>query len=102
MRDATKLDLGSLYLDERGDQAEKSITRSLLDNGFYGSRIHRRLEYDSRTQQVHIHFEVETGPRARFGPPAFTGDLQETPAKLIRSEPLARMAGMAVRSPIIA
>jgi outer membrane protein assembly complex protein YaeT len=85
MRDATKLDLGSLYFDERGEQAGKSITRSLLDNGFYNSRVRRRLEYGSRTQQVHIHFEVETGPRARFGPPAFTGDLQRTPAKLIRT-----------------
>ncbi len=85
MRDATKLDLGSLYLDSRGEQAEKSITGSLLDNGFYHSRVRRRLEYDSRTQQVNIHFEVETGPRAHFAPPVFTGDLQRTPDKLLRT-----------------
>jgi outer membrane protein insertion porin family len=85
LRDAAKLDLGSLYLDERGEEAEKNITRSLIDNGFYNSRIHHYLEHDPRTQQVHIHFEVETGRRARFGPPVFKGDLQRTPAKLIRA-----------------
>ncbi len=85
LRDAAKLDLGSLYLDERGTEADRNITRSLLDNGFYESRVQRRLEYDSRTQQVHIHFEVATGPRARFGSPVFTGDLQRPPDKLVRA-----------------
>ncbi len=85
LRDAAKLDLGSLYLEERGKQAENNITRELLDNGFYSSRVQRRLEYDARTQQVHIHFDVETGRRARFGVPVFTGDLQQTPAKLLKT-----------------
>jgi outer membrane protein assembly complex protein YaeT len=85
LRDSAKLDLGSLYLDEHGDQAESNITRSLMDNGFYNSHVQRRLEHDPRTQQVHIHFDVITGSRAKFGPPIFTGDLQQTPSKLTRT-----------------
>ena len=84
MRDAAKLDLGSLYLEERGQEAERNIARSLFDNGFYNHRIQRRLEYDPRTQQVNIHFDVTTGPRARFEAPVFTGDLQRPAGKLVR------------------
>jgi outer membrane protein insertion porin family len=85
LQNATKLALGELYLQEKSDQAVANLTQSLRANGFYQFHVQPRLDYDSRTQQVNISFQVESGPRVSLAPPILRGDLKLPEAKIVRA-----------------
>jgi outer membrane protein assembly complex protein YaeT len=78
---AARLDLGSPF--DRADlvAATENIRRTLANHGYFEPRIRHRLEYDPRTQQVNIVFEIDRGPRARYASPEIRGD----PARSLRS-----------------
>src|SRR5262249_56590868 len=64
-------------------QAEIGLRKLLVDNGYFEHQLQPRIEYDARTQQAHVHFIVESGPRARYRTPVVRGNLKMAVAKII-------------------
>ncbi len=80
---ATGLDLGQPFREEDLQPATTGLNLILTDNGFYQHHIQPRIEYDSQTQQAHVHFEIDSGPRARYREPELNGTLELEPAEII-------------------
>jgi len=70
---AARLDLGTLYTRENLDQALRNIAGTLHEDGFFEPSITPRFEHDAATQQVHIHFDIDPGKRARYSRPIIEG-----------------------------
>lgn len=71
---ATRLELGTLYTEEGLKQAIQNLEEVLRNNGFYHSRIAPEFEHDPVTQQVRIHFVIDSGERARYTAPEIKGN----------------------------
>ena len=80
---ATDLDLGQPYTDAKLQQGIDNQQRLLESNGLYGAQIHPVFAYDSQYQQVHVRFNVNSGPRARLTAPRLQGDLKMDPDRII-------------------
>jgi outer membrane protein insertion porin family len=89
---AARLELGAPYTASGIQTAIESQRRLLEGNGLYSSTITPKLDFqtDAAYQQVNIHFEVDSGRRARFGQPEFLGDLKLDPAKLLAATKFRR------------
>jgi outer membrane protein assembly complex protein YaeT len=83
LENATQLDLGQPYTDAKLQLAIEGQRRLLESNGLYRPAIRPVFDYDSQYQQVHIRFEVDSGPRARFTSPTLHGDLKMDPTRII-------------------
>src|SRR5579863_692030 len=83
MTNATRLDLGQPFREENMAQAEAGLQRLLVDDGYYESRMQQRIDYDPKTQQAHVHFMVDSGPRASYRAPVLKGDLKLAVEKII-------------------
>jgi len=83
MAGATRLELGQPFHEEDMAQAEIGLRKLLVDNGYFEHQLQPRIEYDARTQQAHVHFIVESGPRARYRTPVVRGNLKMAVAKII-------------------
>jgi len=64
---ATKLELGQLFLAEKVEAGKESLRRLLGENGFHQVSIEADSNARSDTQQIDIVYQVQTGERARFG-----------------------------------
>ncbi|MCY4189592.1 MAG: BamA/TamA family outer membrane protein [Bryobacterales bacterium] len=64
---ATKLDLGTIYTEEKLGSAISSLRALLGEYGFREAAITPSLLHDAESQQVHIDLQVESGRRARIG-----------------------------------
>ena len=83
MANATRLDLGQPFREEDVSQAETGVRRLLVVDGYHENQIQPRIDYDARTQQAHIHFVVDSGPRARYHTPVVIGNLKMAAAEII-------------------
>ena len=83
MANATRLDLGQPFHEENLDQAQAGVRRLLVANGYYENQFQPRIDYDARTQQAHIHFIIDSGPRARYRTPEVLGNLKMAVDKII-------------------
>lgn len=83
LSNATRLELGQPYSDEKAQQGVEGARNLLEANGYYESSIQPRFYYDQAHQQVHLRFEIDSGKRARFAPPVIAGDLKVPPEKII-------------------
>ena len=83
MVSATRLTLGQPFREDNLGQAEQGARALLVADGYYENRIHSRIEYDPGTQQAHVHFIVESGPRAKYRTPALLGELQMAVEKIV-------------------
>ncbi len=79
---ATRLELGQPYTTSKLDAAIMGQRRMLEGNGLYQSNIHPVFNYDNDHQQVNLSFEIDSGRRAHFAPPQFTGDLKVPVARV--------------------
>lgn len=82
---ATRLDLGAPFDREDLPAAIENLRRALATHGFLEPRVQHRLEYDPRTQQVQIFFEIVRGPRARYAPPEVTGSPERTAREILKT-----------------
>jgi outer membrane protein insertion porin family len=85
IENATQLDLGTPYNEQKAEQAVAGARRLLESNGLYRPRIHRVFDYDAAHQQVNFRLQVDSGPRARFTTPVFRGDPKMAPDRLVRA-----------------
>ncbi len=81
---ATNLNLGEQYVPSDTERAVKNLVEVLKSNGFYGPKVSTKFDRQPRYEQINIHFDVDPGERAYFGTPVFSGDLLESPEKLLR------------------
>jgi outer membrane protein insertion porin family len=70
---ASKLNLGEQFTEEKIKSGMEGMQRSLQDGGFYQAGIKPFYEWDSRTQQVKVLFAVDHGKPARVGRVSVTG-----------------------------
>jgi outer membrane protein assembly complex protein YaeT len=83
LENAARLDLGTLYTDDKLKQAVAGIERLLVSNGLYHNAVKPELKYDRSTQLVNIQFLVDGGDRARYSEPTLQGDLKAPYEKLL-------------------
>jgi outer membrane protein insertion porin family len=83
LESVTRLYLGQPYTDSKLSDALSSERRLLDDNGLYRGKIQSVLDWDHQYQQVNVHFDVQAGRRAHFGPPVFIGDLKMDTSRLL-------------------
>ncbi|MBV9746504.1 MAG: BamA/TamA family outer membrane protein, partial [Acidobacteriia bacterium] len=83
LEDASQLDLGQPYSDDKITQALAGQNRLLENNGLYRPHIQHVFDYDPAHQQINVRFQVDSGPRARFTTPVLEGDLKMDQGKVL-------------------
>jgi outer membrane protein assembly complex protein YaeT len=82
---STRLELGAPYAEEDVAQAVRNLENVLRNNGFNESHVQPEVERDPATQQVRIHFRIESGDRARYTTPEVTGHPDRAPREIART-----------------
>jgi outer membrane protein insertion porin family len=70
---ASKLNLGEQFTEEKIRAGIEAMQRTLRENGYYQATIKPFYEWDSHNQQVKVQFVVERGAQARVGVVNVTG-----------------------------
>lgn len=83
LNNETKLQFGNLYTKPQGQLAVASIQNLLRENGYFRADVQLRENPDPSTGNIDLRFDATTGKRARFSQPAFLGQTQFTPEKLV-------------------
>ena len=81
---ASKLQLGERFSQEKLKRALENIRLLMQENGFYKARVTAESTSDVTTQQVNVLFHVTAGPQARVGEVKVTGTSNLTPAEVQR------------------
>ncbi|HEX3878331.1 MAG TPA: POTRA domain-containing protein [Bryobacteraceae bacterium] len=82
---AGNLDLGQPYTEPKLHEAEAAQQRLMELNGLFRPTLHPVFEWDDSDQQVNIHFEIDSGPRAHFAQPVITGDMKVSFERILKS-----------------
>ena len=87
LQNATGLNLGEPYTEEKVARAVRAQQRLLEANGLYHAELRPIFDWESTReyQQVNIRFEVASGPRARFATPVLTGDLKTDQERILKA-----------------
>jgi outer membrane protein insertion porin family len=81
---AAKLELGREFNDGDLKQATENIEERLRGNGLYQARVSTRVERNADTEEAQIHFDLDTGDRARFDGVMLSGKFVKSTASIIR------------------
>ncbi len=81
-----QLDLapGDVFVHERYQHAKKRLEQKLANRGFAHARVGGRVEVDREQRSVRIEFQVDAGPRVRFGSTSISG-LERLPESSVRT-----------------
>ncbi len=79
---ASKLQLGELFTQEKIGGALSSIKLLMEQNGYYQSHISDEQQPQPQTQQMNIVFHIAAGPHARVGRITVTGAAGFSPAQI--------------------
>ncbi len=90
LANAGSLDLGQPYTEAKLQDAEAAQRRLMELNGLFRPDLQPVFEWDDAHQQVSVRFEVDSGRRARFGPPHVTGDLKMEMDRILKALKLRR------------
>lgn len=90
LENAAGLDLGQPYTSLKLQEAVAGQQRLLESNGLFQSQIKPAFEYDAAYQQINIHFDVNSGPRARFSAPVLLGDVKLDPQRILKATKFRR------------
>jgi outer membrane protein insertion porin family len=82
---ATRLSLGQPYIETALAPAQNDMKRLLESNGLHDTQIRPVVSYNPHTQQVSVHFVVDSGRRARLTTPLVTGDTKMAPQQIVNS-----------------
>jgi outer membrane protein insertion porin family len=91
---ATKLRLGSPYLEGDKTQAIESVKNLLLQNGFYHASVKADVEYKPETEEANLSFNIIPGKRARFERPAIIGVPERSDENIISATHWKRVYGL--------
>lgn len=70
---ASKLQLGELYTQEKMNRAIANVRQLMQENGYYRARVTAESVSDPATQQVNILFHISRGEQAKVGEVKVTG-----------------------------
>jgi outer membrane protein insertion porin family len=70
---ASKLNLGEQFTEDKIQAGIDGMLRTLADNGYYQATVRPSYEWDARDQQVKVLFVVDRGKQARIGIVNVTG-----------------------------
>jgi len=79
---ASKLQLGELFTQEKIGGALSSIKQLMEQNGYYQSHISDEQQPQPQTQQMNVVFHIAAGPHARVGRITVTGAAGFSPAQI--------------------
>ena len=79
---ASKLQLGELYSQEKLDRALENIRQLMQENGYYRARVTAESVSNAATQQVNILFHISRGEQARVGEVKVTGTSGMSPLEV--------------------
>ena len=79
---ASKLELGELYTQERLQRALENIRQLMQENGYYRARVTEDSVSNAATQQMEITFHVSRGEQARVGEVKVTGTSGMSPLEV--------------------
>jgi len=82
---ATRLNLGQPFTEADVAPAQTAIEHLLVSNGLHASQIRPEVSYDPHTQQVSVHFVVDSGRHAHFTTPAISGDTKMPLEDIVRA-----------------
>lgn len=91
---ATKLTLGGAYVPGDTTAAVDRIADLLKRNGFYNAGVEPATSTRESTQEVHIDFQADPGPRAKFDGLVANGDTLRPVENLIHSSGWKRFGGL--------
>jgi outer membrane protein insertion porin family len=92
LENAANLDLGAAYSEPKLQAAVAGQERLLENNGLFRASVKAFQDWDSTAeyQQVNITFGVQSGARAHFTTPVFTGDLKLDTERLLKATKFRR------------
>lgn len=90
---ATKLKLGTPFVEAQKNQAAESLQDLLRQNGYYNAQVTANVHYEEQWQQAHIRLTVDEGKRAHYEKPIVTGDPGQTTDEVIRATHWRRLYG---------
>jgi outer membrane protein assembly complex protein YaeT len=91
---ATKLRLGMPFVEGDRNQAVESLKNLLRQNGFYHADVSAKVELRPSTEQANLTFDIDSGERARFDPPAIGGNPERPDAAIVRATRWKRLYGL--------
>lgn len=80
---ATRLELGQPFSEDKVAAASENLKHLLDANGLFRTRIRPEYVFDPVAQQVHLRFVVGTDSRAHLAKPLLQGELKMPPQKII-------------------
>jgi outer membrane protein assembly complex protein YaeT len=90
---ATKLKLGTPFVEADKNQAAESLRDILRQNGFYSAQVTADVQYEPRWEQARISFRVNDGKRAHYASPLVAGDPDRPSIGVIRATRWKRLYG---------
>src|SRR5258708_17149818 len=97
---AAKLQLGSGFSPTDVQQAAESISELLKRNGFFKPMIAPQTFTREDVQQVNVHFQINSGRRARFGGLEITGKPERSASDILASTGWKGFHGWLVWRPV--
>jgi len=90
---ATKLELGAPFAESQIRQSVENLQERLRANGLYRATIRYDLDRNPSTEEVGVHFHLNTGARARFDSVLLSGKFDLPPSKIVRATRYRRGLG---------
>ncbi len=91
---ATKLKLGTPFLDSDRTKAAASLKNLLRQNGFHRAVIHSDTTFDPAREEANLTFHIDSGERARFSAPVITGKPERSTESIVRATHWKRWYGL--------
>jgi outer membrane protein insertion porin family len=82
---ASKLELGKPFADNDMKQAVQNMVERMRANGFHDAKIDYQVDRDPATEEAAIHFDIQSGDRARFDGVTLTGKFTRPTESIIRA-----------------
>jgi outer membrane protein insertion porin family len=90
---ATKLELGAPFVESQMVQSVENLQERLRANGLHRATIRYDLDRNPSTEEVGVHFHLNTGARARFDSVLLSGKFDLPPSKIVRATRYRRGLG---------
>jgi outer membrane protein insertion porin family len=82
---ASKLELGKPFADNDMEQAVQNMVERMRANGFRNAKIDFQVDRDPATEEAAIHFDIQSGARARFEGVTLTGKFTRSTEHIIHA-----------------
>lgn len=90
---ASKLELGTLFVESDLDRAIDNMQEKLRLNGMYDATIQHRVDLRSETEEVNVYFDLDSGYRAHFDDVQLAGPLNRPKDEVIKATGWRRAFG---------